>query len=373
MRRRPLHLSPQVVDPVGGVVDVPIVAVGAALATVLAVTLTALHWGEVRLPVAAGLGLVLVLAAAIAMLAATVPARAPFTPERLGLIVTLAVGAAVAEYVSTAGANRFLYDDFGALVVGLLILSLAPYCTWVSLVVAGVLATGVSTILVLGTAPTTATHAPVISLVAVNAAFILALTAAAAVYSATVVREVLAWQRESNAAMLRRDAVRPGLASAPPSRVSVLRSEVLPFLARVTTAEHLSRADVDRARELAEALGRALRAGVEATWLDDLAASVRRAHGTAMRVADHAGDARRLDDHQRAAITALLSRGSAIRAGRRGWVWRWRGRPGRRTAGSRWPPRRTRRGVRAGVSSIGSWRSRVSWGFAHARSRRGRM
>lgn len=307
MKRRPLHLSPQAVDPIGGIVDAPIVAIGAAITTVLAFALTGLHWEDVRNPAAAALGVLLVIAAAIALYAATMPSRAPFTPERLGLIVTLAVGAAVAEFVSTAGANQFLYDDFGAVVVGLLILSLAPFCTWVSLVVAGVLSAAVSSILVLGAAPTTATHAPVISLIAVNAAIILSLTAAAAVYSATVVREVLAWQRETNQAVLRRDAEQPALFDVPASRVSVLRSEVLPFLARVTTAEHLSRADADRARELAEALRQALRAGVEATWLDDLADSVRRAHGTLVSVADRAGDARRLDDHQRAAVTALLT------------------------------------------------------------------
>lgn len=307
MRRRPLHLSPQAVDPIGGVVDAPIVAIGAAITTLLAIALTGRHAAEITNTAAAALGILLVIAAAIALVAATRPARAPFTPERLGLVVTLAVGAAVAEYVSTAGRNRFLYDDYGAAVVGLLILSLAPFCTWVSLAVAGVLSAGVSTILVLGAAPTNESDAPVVSLVAVNAAIILSMTAAAGVYSASVVREVLAWQRESNQAMLRRDARRPAALSPSMSRVSVLRREVLPFLARVTTADHLSRADADRARELAEALRRALRAGVEATWLDDLAESVRRTQGTPVQVTDRGGDARRLDDHQRAAVTALLT------------------------------------------------------------------
>jgi hypothetical protein len=92
----------------------------------------------------------------------------------------------------------------------------------------------------------------------------------------------------------------------PPSRVSMLRSQVLPFLAQVTTAERISRADADRARELVEALGQALRAGVEATWLDDLAESVQATHGIEVDVSDRDRDAGRLDDHQRAAVTALL-------------------------------------------------------------------
>jgi len=307
MNRRALRLSPQAVDPIGGVVDAPVVAVGAAITTVVAFILTGAHWGEVGNTVAAALGVLLVMAAAIVLFAATLPSRAPFTPERLGLIVTLAVGASVAEYVSTAGSNRFLYDDYGAVVIGLLILALAPFCTWVSLVTAGVLAAVVNTLLVLGAAPTTQSHAPVVSLIAVNGAIILSMTAAAAVYSVTVVHEVLAWQRQTNAAMLRRAEASPTAVGPSASRVSMLRSEVLPFLARVTTVDHLSRADADRARELAEALRGALREGVEATWLDGVADSVRRAHGTSVSVLDRARDARRLNDDQRAAITALLT------------------------------------------------------------------
>jgi len=307
MNRRTLRLSPQAVDPIGGVVDAPVVAVGAAITTVVAFILTGAHWSEVGNTVAAALGVLLVMAAAIVLFAATLPSRAPFSSERLGLIVTLAVGASVAEYVSTAGANRFLYDDYGAVVIGLLILALAPFCTWVSLVTAGVLAAVVNTILVLGAAPTTQSHAPIISLIAVNGAIILSMTAAAAVYSVTVVQEVLAWQRQTNEAMLRRADALPTAVGPSASRVSMLRSEVLPFLARVTTVEHLSRADADRARELAEALRGALREGVEATWLDGVADSVRRAHETSVSVVDRARDARRLNDDQRAAITALLT------------------------------------------------------------------
>jgi hypothetical protein len=337
--RRWLNRTPQTVDPIGGVVDAPVVVIGAAITTVTAFVLTAVHWRDVRVPVAAALGVLLVVAAAIALFAATMPSRAPFTPERLGLVVALAVGASVAEYVSTAGANRFLYDDYGAAVIGLLILALSPYCSWVSLAIAGLLSAAVSTILVIGAAPTTVTGAPVVSLVTVNAAIILSMTAAASVYSMSVVSEVLRWQREANRAMLRRDAEREAAplrsstsgdggtldARSPhapamdaratevrtipvpqPSRVSVLRSQVLPFLAQVTTADRISRAESDRARELVEALRQALRAGVEATWLDDLAESVRRGVGIPVDVADRDRDASRLDDQQRAAVTALL-------------------------------------------------------------------
>ncbi|WP_350347441.1 hypothetical protein ABIQ69_12465 [Agromyces sp. G08B096] len=286
-----------------------IASIGAALAVALSIALTIAHWGEVRLPAVAVIGIMLVGAAAVAAATGTAPARAPFTSERLGLVVTLAVGAAIAEYVSTAGHNRYLYDDYGPAVIGMLILALAPFCNWTALAIAGVLAAGVLSILVVGAAATTATDGPLASLILVDVAVVLALTAAAAVYSSTIVDAVLAWQREANRAVLRRDQeLRTGLArSAQQSRVSVLGREVLPFLAQIMTADRITVQDADRARELAEALRRALRAGIEATWLDDLAASLASARGIPVDIADRDGDAGQFADDQWAAVAALLT------------------------------------------------------------------
>src|SRR6478752_218032 len=89
------------------------------------------------------------------------PSRAPFTAERLWLVVTLAVGAAIAEYMSTVGSNQYLYDDFGPVVIGMLILSVAPFCTWLSLALAGVLASIVLSSLVVGASAYILADAPV--------------------------------------------------------------------------------------------------------------------------------------------------------------------------------------------------------------------
>ena len=128
-----LRLTPQEADPIGAISASPIVTVGSILAFLLATSLTWSHRSEVGSPLAAGIALVLVAAAGAAAVIASSPARAPFTNERLWIIVTLAVGAAIAEYVSTIGNNRQLSDDFGPTVIGMLILALAPFCTWVSL------------------------------------------------------------------------------------------------------------------------------------------------------------------------------------------------------------------------------------------------
>ncbi|GAA1055501.1 hypothetical protein GCM10017608_29250 [Agromyces luteolus] len=304
-----LRLTQQEVDPIGGVAAAPLVLIGSILSAATSIGLTAWHWSEVGSPVAAFAGILFVVAAGAVATVSALPARAPFTVDRLWFAVALAVGAAIAEYVSTVGANRYLYDDYGPLVVGVLILSLAPFSTWISLLAAGTVAAAVLAILAIGSAGASATQANAAALIAVNSVAVLALSAAGAAYSATIVRESLAWQREANAIALERDGgVRAGIVrSVQQGRVSVLSREVLPFLAAVMSAERISVADADRARELAEMLRRALKAGIESTWLDDLASSIGAARQVPIAVDDPAATAARLRSEQRPPLTALLS------------------------------------------------------------------
>jgi len=304
-----MRLTQQEADPIGAITAAPLVAIGAGLAFVTSIVLTFAHWQEVGSPFAAVLGVALVAAAGLVAAISSAPSRAPFSAERLWLVVALAVGAAIAEYVSTIGADRYIYDDFGPIVIGMLILSLAPFCSWVSLLLAGVLSAALLSILIVGSSTSAAITAPISALVAVNSAAVLAMSAAAAGYSYAIVDETLAWQREANRAALHRDTeLRAGIArSVQQSRVSVLGREVLPFLAGVMTADRISVADADRARELAEALRRALKAGIESTWLDDLAANVHMSRGIPVIVDDPVGGAADLGDDQRSALTALIS------------------------------------------------------------------
>lgn len=304
-----MRLTQQEADPIGAVTAAPIVVIGAVFAFAASIALTIAHWHEVGSPLAAVLGIALVGAAGLTAAVSAAPAFAPFTVDRLWLIVALAVGAAIAEYVSTIGADRYLYDDYGPIAIGMLILAVAPFCTWVSLLLAGLLAAAVLSILVVGSAAATMNTVPIGALIAVNSAAVLALSAAAAGYSYAIVDETLAWQRQANRAALQRDAeLRAGIArSVQQSRISVLGREVLPFLAGVMTADRISVADADRARELAEALRTALKAGIETTWLDDLAATLRSSRNITVVVDDSEGAATALDDDQRSALTALVS------------------------------------------------------------------
>ncbi|WP_127792767.1 hypothetical protein [Agromyces sp. LHK192] len=306
---RMLRLSQQAVDPVGAISSRGITLIGATMATVFATGMTIWHVGDIVDPVAAAVGILLTVAAGTAAAVGTAPKLAPFTAERLGLVVILAIAAAIAEYLSTVGHNRYLFDDYGPAVIGLLLLSLAPFTTWSALAAAGLFSTGVLSVLVIGVVRTDgAVERPLAANVVVVVTAVLAFTAAAAAYSAVVVHGVLSWQREVNRDVLDRDRrMQAGLVPDDRlSRVSVLDREVLPFLVQVMTADRISVDDADRARELSESLHRALRAGIDSTWLDDLAGIVSDASGTPVTVVDHDRDARGFPDDHRAAVAALL-------------------------------------------------------------------
>ncbi|WP_430645828.1 hypothetical protein [Agromyces sp. GXS1127] len=304
-----MRLTQQEVDPIGAVAAGPLVPIGAVLALGASVALTAWHWEEVGSPFAAWLGILLVAIAGLVASLSVRASRAPFTVDRLWYVVSLGVAGAVAEYLSTVGADRYLYDDYGPVVVGMLILSLAPFCTWISLLLAGTVAAAVLAILAVGTAGSSVLDVPAAVLVVVNSVAVLALSAAAAAYSATIVGASLEWQRQANATALERDGgLREGIVrSVQQGRVSVLGREVLPFLAHVAAADRISVADADRARELADMLRRALKAGIESTWLDDLASSLDAARDIRITVDDPGATASRLPSDQRPALTALLS------------------------------------------------------------------
>ena len=179
--------------------------------------------------------------------------------------------------------------------IGLLILCVAPFCSWTSLLLAGGTATVVLSILVLGSA--TSADAPIGALIAVNSAPVLAMSAAAAATrSRSSTRRWRGSQRSRG--VLQKDAeLRTGIArSVQQSRVSVLGREVLPFLASVMTADRISIADADRAGELADVLRRHQGRRV------DLA---RRPRGGDAEVTSHPGHRRR--SHRSASTSATTS------------------------------------------------------------------
>lgn len=319
-----IRLTVQQADPIGGAVAAPLVVFGSLLALAIAVAFTFVHLHEVTSMLAAVLGILLVAAAGFALASGVVRSRRQFASERLWLVLTLATGAAVAEYVSTMGNDAVLYDDYGPVTIGLLLLCSAPYASWAALLGAAGLSSAVLSILVVGNSVNAASEQPLGSLILIGSTAIVALAAAGASYSYSMVGAIIAWQRRANRAALQHDAARRAGAMTEPvvgggeldppdhdalalGRLSMLAREVLPFLAGVVSVERVSVADVDRARELAEQLQAAMKAGLEATWLDDLAERLRAERAVEVVVDDPSGAASAFSSDQRTALTAIAS------------------------------------------------------------------
>ncbi|SFR72150.1 hypothetical protein SAMN05428970_1312 [Agromyces sp. CF514] len=304
------RLAPKDIDPIVALTSSSILQhFGGAVASLIAIVMTIVHWHEVVSPFAAVLAVLLVNVAAIAATLAARPSRAPFTPERLWIVVVFALGAAVAEYLSTVGNDRYVYDDFGPLVVGVLMISLAPYCSWATLLSSGALSTAVLAVLVAGAGGPAWHGLPVLVMVLFYVAPTVVASSAAAGYSWAIVHITLAWQRKANQVLLQRDAeLRAGLAHADDhGRVAVIRREVLPFLASMLNVDRISVADAARARQLAEALRSTLREEEASTWLADVAGDLERRRGIPIEVVETDTAVANLRDDQRAALTALLT------------------------------------------------------------------
>ncbi|MFK4731216.1 hypothetical protein ROT00_16125 [Agromyces mediolanus] len=313
-------LTQQEADPIGGGTAGPLVTIGAGTAVAISLVSTFAHRAEIGSPFAAVLGILLVVAAATVLVTGILPSSGSFASERVWLVATIATAAAVAEYVSTMGNDAVLYDDYGPITIGVLLLCMAPYASWAALLIAAGLSSGVLAILVAGNAAAASNSQPVASLVLVGSVAIVALAAAGAAYSYSIVGSILRWQREVNRAALEQEVSDDGAepagssalgAPAGSARVALVAHEVLPFLASVVAAERLSVADADRARELAESVQAAMKAGIEATWLDDLADALRAGgasgSGIEVLVDDPSGAAARLTSDERTALTAIVS------------------------------------------------------------------
>lgn len=287
----------------------------AAIAFGLSVWLTASKWHtlhSVTTEVMAVGAFVLVAIASALTIDGVLHRPSRLAGGRLWLVLALAVLASTVEYLSALDADAQVRDDFGPVVVGLLLLAAAPFCTPLALITASVLATAIVNVLILGAVAFAPGETPLIvpiSLV-MRTAIVLALAAAAAAYSRAAVTVELHRRQLANTAALDRDAaVKPADAASARTavnRVTLLRTEVLPFLDAATDRDQLEARDIDRARTLFDSLQHQLRRSFEATWLDDIAERNADTMGVTVTLDDPTGSAASLQNGSRSATAELL-------------------------------------------------------------------
>lgn len=303
------RVSPQIIDPLGALGTGPLSTLAAVVAFGYAVFATTAQWAEVSDPTAAIAAVIAVAAACAVYYWARSPASAPFDVVSQTAVIALALLAALLEALGRSGGNRLLQDDFGQVVVGVLLLAMAPYRPALSLLLGSIFTAMVLVPMIVIDVSGLGIDAPFVEYAVVVVVPPLALGFAGAAFSDQFVRGVKSWHRSAaRAAMEAARIERTGLArSVQQEQVTLLSQDVLPYLMRVAAAAEVSGIDVTRARSLSDGLRGTLVAEIGRTWLDDAVETLVLTGGADATVDDPDSRALHMSVEQRTACAALAS------------------------------------------------------------------
>lgn len=199
-----------------------------------------------------------------------------WSPPSAQLFQVLLVVMVVTSAASTMGANALLRDDWGPLVVGVLLVASTPYRPAREIVFWTVVHTLICAVLGIAQAPFTDSGFPTLTYAVTGSVAVAVMGFTAAAYArslthSTQLWQTRAWQAAAAAALENRSGV---ARSVQQQRISLLNREVVPYLHRILEAPSVSDDDRDEARRLSHSIRSLFVAEVEKTWaqlmLDDL-------------------------------------------------------------------------------------------------------
>ncbi|MDF2442009.1 MAG: hypothetical protein JWR01_212 [Subtercola sp.] len=288
----------QEIDPLSGITArIFAVAVG-SVALISATVLTALNPNEIAsVPL-----MLLAFAALVAGFAHLVwsaePYRRTVTRLRYGITYVLVLGAAVLESTAQLGRDTDVRNDWGPIVVALVLMVSGSYRRPPEIVVRTVVAA-------LVVAGTTILHSSTVSLgriigaTTMSGTLVVAFGGGAAIFAASLIAGLQADRRRSDDARRNRDVRdrRRAIEEFLGTDIEALRREVLPFFREVKARDALTDADRARAAELARLLRSSLADSLEEEPLESLVG----------RYEDPFSLAARLSSEQRTALRTVLS------------------------------------------------------------------
>ena len=294
-----LRTTPQQLDPLGGVTAQAFTWVFIAASVVAAVSMTVRHRVEYHDVVLLTAAFVCFAGSAALMLRASAPRRAPFGMRSAVIAFALCLAAAALETAAQWGGNVTARSDWAPLVLALLLVVMGSFRSAVELLALTAVGTVVVAALTAANSAASATPLPPVVYAGLTAGPVLAAGLASAAYSTVLVRRLNAWrestrdERQRTAERLRarvRDDLRD-------ERLGLVEGAVGPFLRELLARGETDAADAERARELGDALRRALVAEADGVWLGDLVDELVDPHGLA----------RQMDETQRAAVEAACT------------------------------------------------------------------
>jgi hypothetical protein len=304
---------PQRLDPIVARSIYPLVGVAAIGSVLYAIVRTLTRSEEISDPVFAVVAIVFALAAALIVLVVTDPVRTPVRFAGLAAAVSSAVIASVASSISTWGTSNVIWDNWGPLVVGIVILAFSEFRPGRDLA----LATAASAVIVGATASLESfampqLASPVTSAVIASTPVVL-FGVGASVFSyrlsLLLSRAAESAQREQSGLTRRvRIRLRELLRDSGREALSV---EVVPFLEGVLERGEVTDADAAQARRISAVLRSVIITDMGLPWLQRL----QRAHPSIMEADDPDGLAENVTMEQKVALRAVITALIEVRAG----------------------------------------------------------
>jgi hypothetical protein len=267
-----IEQTPQQRDPLGTYSTWLLAPVAAGVAVAYAFVSTLEHLDQIVNPVLAILAVLLAVVASAVLVRGALPSRSPFRRTMLVLVVASAVAGAVCFNAATWGQNRMIQDDWGHVVVAVLIVAMAQLRPPVELAVAALLR---ATVLGLSAAVqggflVVTVNPLVYAIVAAKPPALLGL--GAATYSRNMLRATASWRRRASAGMAELEPqVREFVTRSVQQRyVTVLNREAVPLFERVLLQGEITALDADVAATVARDLRSQAIGMLHTSWLDDV-------------------------------------------------------------------------------------------------------
>lgn len=291
-------------DPLSGLSARGMAITVSVLAMVVALIMTWVQRSDLVSVSAATAALLLLLVACTVLALASDPLRAPYPRSIHVLVLILGVGAVVLNAISNWEVLRHPRDDWGPIVLGLLIVAQSPFRPAREILVLGIAASVAVGILEAVEYSPQIERLPRAIEIVITVTPVLFLTGWATAFTTVMVDALRGWHdRARSAAGALVDEWRDGIArSVQQEHVTVLGREVVPFLSALIVSGHLTEADRAESLTIAQSLRATMVAGVDRTWL----AATLAPHGAERALDDADGLADNMDTDQRTALRALV-------------------------------------------------------------------
>lgn len=266
------HLdTPQTLDPLSGLTARSVVVAAIVLSLGATVFSSIRNAPEIVHPSWAVVSIASVIGATAALGLASSPFRAPFGSRAQALITGLLILAIVAEAASEFGSNTVILDGYGYLVAALFLFPLGSYRPFPHILVTTTILASVQAAVAIAQAPYLVAPFPAAVFAIVTVAPILA----SGVGAAALARNLVDTERAQSLATIAAD--RSGTATMPP--FAIIEDEVLPLLARVTSARAVTAEDAAEAAAAGTRLRNLLVAESNASVLPEWMGGISDPHG----------------------------------------------------------------------------------------------